>query len=63
MESVLAELEAALGYGFAARELLVRALTHRSLANELALEDCKDGRQAGGITSAWSFWVTRYWAW
>jgi ribonuclease-3 len=30
----LAELEAALGHEFASRELLVRALTHRSLANE-----------------------------
>ena len=37
MEGVLAELEAALGHGFARRELLVRALTHRSLSNELAV--------------------------
>ena len=36
MEAVLAELEAALGHGFARPELLVRALTHRSLANERA---------------------------
>ena len=36
MEGVLAELETALGHGFARRELLVRALTHRSLANEKA---------------------------
>jgi ribonuclease-3 len=34
MEAVLAELEAALGYRFAHTELLVHALTHRSLANE-----------------------------
>jgi ribonuclease-3 len=34
MEAVLSELEAALGYGFANPELLTRALTHRSLANE-----------------------------
>ena len=34
MGAVLAELEAALGHGFARPELLVRALTHRSLANE-----------------------------
>lgn len=34
MESVLAELEAALGHRFARAELLVHALTHRSLANE-----------------------------
>jgi ribonuclease-3 len=36
MEAVLTDLEAALGHGFARPELLVRALTHRSLANELA---------------------------
>jgi ribonuclease-3 len=34
VEAVLAELEAALGHGFARPELLVHALTHRSLANE-----------------------------
>jgi ribonuclease-3 len=38
MEAALKELEAALGYEFASRELLVRALTHRSLANQLAHE-------------------------
>ncbi|MGD0097956.1 MAG: ribonuclease III [Terracidiphilus sp.] len=36
MEAVLAELEAALGHRFARPEVLVRALTHRSLANERA---------------------------
>ena len=36
MEATLAELEAALGHGFRAPELLVRALTHRSLAKERA---------------------------
>lgn len=34
MEAVLAELEASLGHCFARPELLVRALTHRSLARE-----------------------------
>jgi ribonuclease-3 len=34
VESGLSELEAALGHGFARRGLLLRALTHRSLANE-----------------------------
>jgi len=34
VEAVLAELEAALGHRFDRPELLVRALTHRSLANE-----------------------------
>ena len=38
MEEALAELETALGYRFADPELLVRALTHRSLANERILE-------------------------
>jgi ribonuclease-3 len=37
----LAELEAALGHHFAVPELLVRALTHRSLANEQALHDAQ----------------------
>ena len=34
MEAVFTELEAALGHGFASPELLVCALTHRSLANQ-----------------------------
>lgn len=38
LEAALKELEAALGYAFARPELLVRALTHRSLANQLAQE-------------------------
>ena len=37
-ESVLAELEASLGYTFEDRRLLVRAVTHRSFANEVAAE-------------------------
>jgi ribonuclease-3 len=36
IEADLADLEAALGHGFARPELLVRALTHRSLANQQA---------------------------
>ncbi len=36
MEAVLKELETALGHAFASHELLVRALTHRSLSNERA---------------------------
>lgn len=43
METALTELEKAIGHEFAQPELLVRALTHRSLANERALEDGKDG--------------------
>ena len=39
MEAVLAELEAALGHCFARAELLVHALTHRSLANERAANE------------------------
>ncbi|HUV70977.1 MAG TPA: ribonuclease III [Terracidiphilus sp.] len=34
MEAILAELETELGHAFRTRELLVRALTHRSLAQE-----------------------------
>jgi ribonuclease-3 len=53
VEAVLTELEAALGHGFAARELLVRALTHRSFANEqganeLAAENGQDGAAGTG---------------
>ncbi|MGD0893393.1 MAG: ribonuclease III [Terracidiphilus sp.] len=39
MEAVLSELEAAFGHTFHNRELLVRALTHRSLANERTLSE------------------------
>jgi ribonuclease-3 len=39
MESVLHELESALGHRFSRPELLVCALTHRSLAHELALAE------------------------
>ena len=44
MEAVLAELEAVLGHRFSDTGLLVRALTHRSLSNELAVS----GRVANG---------------
>ena len=39
MEADIAELEAALGHGFARPEFLVHALTHRSLANEQAAHE------------------------
>lgn len=39
MEADLTELEAALGHNFARPGLLVRALTHRSLANERTIEE------------------------
>jgi ribonuclease-3 len=39
VEADLTELEAALGHEFHSRELLVRALTHRSLANQQAQSD------------------------
>lgn len=39
MEAALTELEVALGHRFARQELLVRALTHRSLANQRAMEN------------------------
>jgi ribonuclease-3 len=48
LETALAALETALGYGFANPELLVRALTHRSLANQRALEDGKNGAASEG---------------
>jgi ribonuclease-3 len=43
VEAVLSKLEAALGHGFASPELLVRALTHRSLANERAVSEQATG--------------------
>jgi ribonuclease-3 len=48
MEAALTELEAALGYNFASRGLLIRALTHRSLANQLAHEAGSDGVAGAG---------------
>jgi ribonuclease III len=45
VEAVLDELEAALGHGFATRRLLVRALTHRSLSNELSVTDALSEEQ------------------
>lgn len=46
LEAVLDELEAALGHGFARRELLVRALTHRSKANEQTADETSQGDKA-----------------
>jgi len=46
MEANLKDLEAALEHDFASPELLVRALTHRSLANQLAQES--GGGEAAG---------------
>jgi ribonuclease-3 len=43
VEAALSGLEAALGYSFAKPELLVRALTHRSLANERAMSEQASG--------------------
>lgn len=42
MGSVLGNLEASLGHSFSKPELLICALTHRSLANELATERGED---------------------
>lgn len=47
MEAQLTGLEASLGHVFAAPELLMRALTHRSLAHEEAQRD----RNSGGKTN------------
>jgi len=51
VEAVLTELEAALGHGFARREFLVRALTHRSFANEWAASEqaLEDGSEAARV--------------
>ena len=48
MELQLKELESALGYNFVDPEILVRALTHRSLAHELAHGNVKDQAAAQG---------------
>jgi ribonuclease III len=49
VETALASLEAALGHGFANPELLVRALTHRSLANQRALKNpARTAGEGGG---------------
>ena len=55
MEADLAELEAALGHGFANRELLVRALTHRSLANQQAVAGRDDPAAGGGDNERMEF--------
>jgi ribonuclease-3 len=53
VEADLAELEAALGHSFASRELLLRALTHRSLANErAALEQAAGNGKAEPVKAA-----------
>ena len=48
VEAVLADLEAALGHGFARRELLVRALTHRSLSHEQGSHEQGSHEQTAG---------------
>jgi ribonuclease-3 len=47
MQAVPGELETAVGYGFANPELLLRALTHRSLANERIVEGIGDEGSGG----------------
>ncbi len=42
MNAGLSELEVALGYGFANQDILLRALTHRSLVNERLVESGED---------------------
>lgn len=48
VETAVAELEAALGHAFGSPELLVRALTHRSLAHQRAHENGEDPLAAAG---------------
>lgn len=55
MEEALAELETAIGYRFADPELLVRALTHRSLANERILEGTGRDSSAAGDNERMEF--------
>ncbi|MGA2649426.1 MAG: ribonuclease III [Terracidiphilus sp.] len=55
MEADLAELEAALGHGFANRELLVRALTHRSLANQQTTAGHDDPPRGAGDNERMEF--------
>ncbi len=47
MKAVRSDLEAALGYGFANPQLLLCALTHRSLVNERTLEGTEEDGAAG----------------
>jgi ribonuclease-3 len=55
VEADLAELEAALGHGFANRELLVRALTHRSLANQQTTAGHDDPPRGAGDNERMEF--------
>ena len=48
MEVFLSELETALGHTFARPDLLLRALTHRSLAHQLAMERVRPGGAESG---------------
>jgi ribonuclease-3 len=48
MEAVLTELESTLGHSFSSPEVLVRALTHRSLSNERAHESGNEPSAATG---------------
>lgn len=47
MEAAFTELEAVLGHTFRTPELLVHALTHRSLANQMAHEGREDSASSG----------------
>ena len=47
VEAPLSELETALGHTFRSPDLLVRALTHRSLANELAHQGKEEATDSG----------------
>ncbi len=56
VETVLTELEVALGHGFANPDLLVCALTHRSLANQQNQEGRpRRHRQRPATTKGWNF--------
>jgi len=67
VDAVLSELETVLGHGFTSPGLLVRALTHRSLAKERAASEQGLGvwkrRRKQGTMSGWSFWEMQCWDW
>ena len=63
MEAVLTELEAALGHGFGSPELLICALTHRSLANQQMQEAARTDLASPPTMNVSSFWVMRCLAW
>ena len=64
MEKQLKQSQSALGHDFSNLEVFVCALTHRSLAHELAQGNEKDALAVTPeTTSALNFWAMRYSDW